>query len=187
MTARARPDRGDRRIDSDADACGIGASIQAVQRSAPARPSSPRPASSGMPGHVRTTGESTQPVSVRGGQGAPSAAPPRRRRRTTARIGSKRPRPQYSHPPAQNDPLWAAEKAGIRGARTAQIGGYACGLPGDSTTYRDRYPPDGRRRERPRCPVSRIGRSRPHSGPAYRHTVIRHTSSRQKSVLISLR
>jgi len=53
MTARARHDRGDRWIDPDADACGVGASIQAVQHSAPARPSSPRPAQQPAPGLIR--------------------------------------------------------------------------------------------------------------------------------------
>src|SRR6266567_3126006 len=71
MTARARHDRGGRRIDLDADAWGIGASIPAVQLLASARPSSPRPASSGMPGQVRTTGEP-----------APASLPSRRARCT---------------------------------------------------------------------------------------------------------
>jgi hypothetical protein len=37
-----------------------------------------------------------------------------------------------------------------------------------------------RRRERPRCSVSPLGRSHPQAGPHARQTVIRHTSSRQK-------
>ena len=99
MTARARHDRGDRRIDPDADACGIGTSIHAVQPRPPHRPAARARPPPGCPGMCGQPGNRPQPASLRGGQGAPSAAPPRRRRRTTARIGSKRPRPQCSHAP----------------------------------------------------------------------------------------
>ena len=128
MTARARHDCGDRRIYPDADACGIGASIQTVQALASARPSSPRPASPRMPGHARTTGES------------PPVILPSRRTRCTKRVTSASPTlsdgphreqtattPMLARP-AQKDPLWAAEKTGSRGARTAQNGGSARGL-----------------------------------------------------------
>jgi len=130
MTARARHDRGERWIDPDADACGVRASIQAVQHSAPARPSSPRPAQQPAPGLIRgawacADNRETDPNQLpfaadkvhqaRHLRIAASYDGPHREQTATT---------QCSHAPAQNDPLWAAEKAGSRGARTAQIGGF---------------------------------------------------------------
>ena len=43
----------------------------------------------------------------------------------------------------QNDHFRVQSARSAGSTPAVQIGGYACGLPGDSTAYRDRYPPDG--------------------------------------------
>ena len=81
---------------------------------------------------------------------------------------------------AQITPL-SAQPIAADDPSAEQSGGYACGLPGDSTTYRDRYPPDGPTPRASMMPCLAARRSRPRSGPPARLTVIRHTSSRQVS------
>ena len=94
----------------------------------------------------------------------------------SARRSGQAPKPSR-RPRADHPVIRPADRC--RQPSAEQSGGYACGLPGDSTTYRDRYPPDGPTPRASMMPCLAARRSRPRSGPPARLTVIRHTSSRR--------